>query len=75
MADDTNRRVKANAHNQEMSDKKNHETKAAKMAEDITSLKKKLAEVVAENKEKEQSLRKVKCNFIVDSEVRTEAII
>ena len=64
MADDTNKRVKANAHNQETSDKKNHETKAAKMAEDIAALKKKLAEVVAENKEKEQSLRKVNCNFV-----------
>lgn len=59
LADDTNRRVKANAHNQETSDNKNHETKVAKLAEDIATLKKKLAEIVAENKEKEQSLRKV----------------
>ena len=60
MADDANRRVKANAHNQEMSDKKNHEALATKMAEDITALKKRLAELVAENKEKEQTLRKVR---------------
>lgn len=60
MADDANKRVKANAHNQEINDKKNHEARATKMAEDITTLKKKLAEMVAENKEKEQTLRKVK---------------
>ena len=60
MADDANKRVKANAHNQEMNDKKNHETKATQMAEDITTLKKKLTELVAEHKEKEQSLRKVR---------------
>ena len=59
MADDANKRVKANAHNQEVNDKKNHEAKAAQMAEDIATLKKKLAELVAENKEKEQTLRKV----------------
>ena len=59
MADDANKRVKANAHNQEISDKKNHESRATKMAEDIATLKKKLAELVAENKEKEQTLRKV----------------
>ena len=60
MADDANRRVKANAHNQEINDKKNHEARATKMAEDIAALKKKLAELVAENKEKEQTLRKVR---------------
>ena len=59
MADDANRRVKANAHNQETTDKKNHETRATKLTEDITALKKKLNEAVAENKEKEQTLRKV----------------
>lgn len=60
LADDANRRVKANAHNQETSDKKNHETKVAKITEDIAALKKRLGDVVAENKEKEQSLRKVR---------------
>lgn len=59
LADDANRRVKANAHSQEATDKKNHETKTTKLAEDTTAMKKKLAEMVAENKEKEQSLRKV----------------
>ena len=59
MADDANKRVKANAHNQEVTDKKSHEAKTAQMAEDIATLKKKLAELVAENKEKEQTLRKV----------------
>lgn len=59
MADDANKRVKTNAHNQEINDKKNHEARATKMEEDIATLKKKLAELVAENKEKEQTLRKV----------------
>ena len=59
--------MKANAHNQEMSDKKNHEARATKMVEDIAALKKRLTELVAGNKEKEQTLRKVrgayeKCN-------------
>jgi hypothetical protein len=60
MADDANKRVKANAHSTETNDKKEHDAKAAKMAEDITALKKKMAELVAENKEKEQTLRKVR---------------
>ena len=60
MADDANKRVKANAHNQEINDKKNHEAKATQMAEDIATLKKKLTELVGENKEKEQTLRKVR---------------
>ena len=60
MADDANKRVKANAHNQEVNDKKSHEAKTTQMAEDIATLKKKLAELVAENKEKEQTLRKVR---------------
>ena len=67
LADDANRRVKANAHNQEASDKKNHEAKATKMAEDIAALKKRLAELVAEHKEKEQSLRKVTTDISISA--------
>ena len=51
--------MKTDAESQEVHDRKDHEGRATKLAEDIAVLKKRLAEFVAENKEKEQNLRKV----------------
>lgn len=59
LAEDRNRRVKVDAHNQQMQDKQAHEAKSSKLRDEITALKKKLHDVTAENREKEQTLRKV----------------
>lgn len=66
LAEDRNRRVKVDAHNQQMQDKQAHDTKANKLREEIATLKKKLQDNTAEHREKEQSLRKVEvriCNL------------
>ena len=59
LAEDRNRRVKVDAHNQQMQDKQNHDTKVRELREDIATLNKKLQDMTAENRDKEQSLRKV----------------
>ena len=65
LAEDRNRRVKVDAHNQQMQDKQSHDSKASALKEEISVLTKKLQDLTAENGDKEQSLRKViwmKCN-------------
>ncbi len=59
LAEDRNRRVKVDAHNQQMQDNQNHESKVGKLQEEIALLTKKLQDMTAENREKEQNLRKV----------------
>ena len=59
LAEDANRRVRADASKQMAQDEMAHEGKATKLKEDITTLKKSLQEMVASNREKEQELRKV----------------
>ena len=66
LAEDRNRRVKVDAHNQQMQDKQAHESKANKLKEEIATLKKKLQDQTAEHREKEQELRKVRRFLILN---------
>ncbi len=59
LAEDRNRRVKVDAHNQQIQDQKVHETKVNTLEGDITTLTKKFQQVTSEHREKEQTLRKV----------------
>lgn len=59
LAEDRNRRVKVDVHNQQMQDKQVHDGKVNKLKEELTLLKKKLQEAIGDNREKEQNLRKV----------------
>lgn len=60
LAEDGNRRVKAEAHDKQVSEQNEHTIIANKLKEEIGSLKKKLKEVVKENQEKENNLRKAR---------------
>ena len=59
LADDRNRRVKVDAHNQQRDDKTAHDYKTKVLKDEIGILKKKLQAAVEENRTKEQDLRKV----------------
>lgn len=59
LAEDANRRVRADAAKQQATDEKAHEGKKEKLLEDIATHKKNLQEMVAAHREKEQELRKV----------------
>lgn len=65
LAEDRNRRVKVDAHNQQMQDKQTHDAKVNKLKEEIAVLKKKLQDQKGDHKEKEQGLRKVTSNVII----------
>ena len=60
LAEDRNRRVKVDAHNQQVDDKQVHESKAKALKEEISTVRKKLQDQTAEHREKEQVLRKVR---------------
>lgn len=60
LAEDRNRRVKVDAHNQQVDDKQVHESKTKILKEEISTVKKKLQDQTAEHREKEQVLRKVR---------------
>ena len=59
LAEDANRRVRADTAKQQAADEKGHEGKKEKLLEDIAIHKKTLQELVATHREKEQELRKV----------------
>ena len=59
LAEDRNRRVKVDAHNQQIQDQNTHEAKVNTLEGDISTLTKKYQQVSSEHREKEQTLRKV----------------
>lgn len=60
LAEDRNRRVKVDAHNQQVDDKQVYESKAKLLKDEISTVKKKLQDQTTEHREKEQHLRKVR---------------
>ena len=60
LAEDANRRVRADASKQQSVDEKGHEERKVKLQEDIATHKKKLQEEIVAHREKEQELRKVR---------------
>lgn len=60
LAEDTNRRVRADTSKQQSVDEKGHEERKIKLQEDIAKHKKKLQEEIVTHREKEQELRKVR---------------
>ena len=60
LAEDGKRRVKVEAHNKQSQEQNTYSTRFKKLKEDISNLEKKLKEVMNENQDKEQILRKVR---------------
>lgn len=60
LSEDRNRKVKVDAHNQQLQDKQAHEARANKLEEEISLVRRKLQDATAEHRDKEQSLRKVR---------------
>lgn len=59
-AQESNRRTNAEAEKQQSEAQRAHATSKAKLEEEISTLKRQLQEIVAENKEREQDMRKVR---------------
>ena len=59
MARDSNRRIRTEAERKSTQTKTTHTTVKAKLEEEISTLKKKLQDILTENKEREQDMRKV----------------
>lgn len=60
LAEDANRRVRADTSKQQSANEKGHEERKIELQEDIAKHKKKLQEEIATHREKEQELRKVR---------------
>ena len=71
-AQESNRRTNTEAEKQQSEAQKAHAASKAKLEEEISTLKRQLQEIVAENKEREQDMRKVRIEHDIGEFARSQ---